>query len=175
MINWFQKFLYKSSNVAPIVSVLGITLLMQRVNKTVCVVLILLGIVSAANVLIFISLCREKLAVIPVDILDISPNDGIVIAYILTYLLPLTSFVLEESQWVWIVVACLAILVLLKINTLSFSPILILAGYHCYKITLNTGVSECLIISKQKKIRNKNQIKYILRVNEFLLIDCWRR
>ncbi len=171
MINWLQILLYKVSCVAPIIIVIGISFWFQGESKAWCIALISIGIIISGYAPLFIKLCRDKLPLLPVTLENIAPNDSVASMYAVTYLVPLTGIIWKDKQWIWVVIASIGVLVLLRINTLSFSLILLFIGYHCYKVTLVTGMSECFIISRRQRITNKNQIKVVQRINSFLLID----
>ena len=50
--------------------------------------------------------------------------------------------------------------------------LLFFVGYHFYEIeTESTGVGDYLLISKRKRIRNKTDIKTVMRIFEKLLLD----
>lgn len=171
MINWFQTLMYKVSCVAPIMIVIGFSLWIQGESKAWCVALIGIGTAVSCYAPLFIKLCKDKLPLLPVTLETIASNDSIAFMYVVTYFVPLTGIIWKDKQWIWVVIACIAILVLLKINTLSFSLPLLFLGYHCYKVTLTTGMSECFVISRRQRITNKNQIQVVQRINSFLLID----
>lgn len=171
MINNLQKILYKISNIAPIMIFLGISLYLQGVNIELCVFLGTVGLLASTYAVIFIKMCEKMLPVLSVKIESISSNDDIVIVYLATYLFPLIDIVWSDKGAIWIGLFIIAVIILMRINVLGFNPILLLIGYHCYKLTLSTGVSDCIMISKQKGIRNKTQIKEILRIEECLVLD----
>lgn len=171
MINNLQKLLYKVSNIAPVMIFLGVSLYIQGTTAKICIFFVIMGFMASIYTVFFIKRCEKLLPVLHIDVESVSANDEVVIAYLLTYLVPMIGVVWSENQSLWIVLLILAVIILMKINVLSFNPILLLIGYHCYKVTLSTGVSDCEVISKQKRIRNRAQIKEILRIEEFLMID----
>lgn len=171
MINRLQILMYKVSCVAPIMIMVGISFWIQGESKVWCIALSSIGIVISGYALWFIKLCKDKLPLFPVTVESIASNDEIALMYVVTYFTPLTGIIWEDKQWIWGVIAGIGILILLKLNTLSFSPILLFMGYHCYKVTMATGMSDCFVISKRRQIINKNQIQVVQRINAFLLID----
>lgn len=171
MINNIQKILYKVSNIAPVMIFLGVSLYMQGISARICVVLVVMGLASVIYTVFFIKRCEKVLPVLHIKVESISANDEVVVAYLLTYLVPMIGVIWKENQYLWIVLLILAVIILMKINVLSFNPILLFIGYHCYKVSLSTGVSDCVVISKQKRIRNRTQMKEMLRIEDFLMID----
>ena len=70
----------------------------------------------------------------------------------------------------WIMVGGAIVLLLIKSENLGFSPILLVVGYHCYKVNLSTGTT-CILISRRKGIRNKKQVNSAIRINENLMVE----
>jgi len=49
--------------------------------------------------------------------------------------------------------------------------LLFFVGYHFYELETVHGVGDYILISKRRRIRNKDDIKTVMRVFERLLID----
>ena len=105
---------------------------------------------------------------IPVE--NISLNDTSVLVYIVAYMLPLVGVAWEDTLLVWLLIAAGIIALGIKMSNLAFCPILLLAGYHCYKANLSTG-TECILISRRKGVRNCKQIKQAIYISETLMLD----
>lgn len=171
MANTFQKVIYFLSAASPIGLVFSIVLFVQ---KNYIVLPIVLSVVSV--LLIFGFLCsfkyaRRNIASMTVRVTDVATSDLWIIGYIVSYLLPLANMVIDEwNLWVLAGVALLFVGVITLVNDAMPHPILLIIGYHFYKITTENGISSYVMISK-KKIRHKKDIKCVGRVFEFLLIE----
>lgn len=89
------------------------------------------------------------------------------------YVLPFAYMVMSDYHIVSLIVAVL-MLILVFIPAIMALPniLLFFVGYHFYEIeTESTGVGDYILISKRRRIRNKSDIKTVLRVFEKLLID----
>lgn len=71
-----------------------------------------------------------------------------------------------------IVVGIMLILVFIPAIMALPNILLFIVGYHFYELeTESTGVGDYILISKRRKIRNKTDVKMVMRVFERLLID----
>lgn len=170
MISELQRLLYKLSCVAPICVVLAITLYTQKFNMILCILWGGIGIGGCVYAVVFIRLCERKLPLLKIAIDNISQDDSSVLAYFATYLLPLIGVVWKDSLWVWILIAMGGIALGTRIHNLGFCPILLLAGYHCYKANLSTGTA-CILISRKREVRNSRQIKQAIYISDTLMIE----
>ena len=76
MANIFQKFIFSISTAAPVLIVAGAVLWIQTKNDIkLPIIFIALGIIISIYNLLFIKLCRKKIAVTPITVLEITPND----------------------------------------------------------------------------------------------------
>ncbi len=169
MVNGFQKLIYKLSCVAPICVILAIALCTQGFHILVCIPLGFCGLVGCAYAIVFIKLCEKKLPTLNITIVSISQKDSEVFAYLATYLIPLIGVFWEEYLGVWILVAAGVIVLGIRTGDLGFCPILLLAGYHCYKVDLSTG-TDCILISRKREVRNNKQIKQAIRISNTLML-----
>lgn len=170
MISEFQKLIYKICCIAPICIFLAITLYIQRLNIIFCILLGAAGIGGCVYAIVFIRLCGNNLPMLKISVENISLNDTSVLVYIVTYMLPLVGVAWEDTLLVWLLIAAGIIALGIKMSNLAFCPILLLAGYHCYKANLSTG-TECILISRRKGVRNSKQIKQAIYISETLMLD----
>ena len=169
MVSEFQKLIYKLSCIAPICIILAITLYTQKYNIAICIALGLVGIASCTYGIVFIKLCEKKLPTIKVAIGNISQDDSSAFVYFATYLIPLVGVIWKQDLLVWIVIAVAVLAMGIRMGNLVFCPILLLAGYHCYKANLSTG-TECTLISRKKGVRNSKQINQVIRISDTLML-----
>lgn len=81
--------------------------------------------------------------------------------------------VISDFHIVIVIVAILGLILTIIPGVIALPNILLFTvGYHFYEIgTDSTGISDYLLISKQKRIRNKTDVKCVMRIFEKLLID----
>lgn len=171
MVNALQIALYKLSGIAPMIIFVGISLWKQGFSKWLCITLIVLGVVLCGYAPIFIRTCRKKLPVIPVKVNELATNDQVVVIYLITYMLPIINVAWKDNLWAWISFAILMVIAILISSSMSFSPILLLFGYRCYRAKISDWRLDCVLICRQKRITNPDQIENVLRINEYLLIS----
>lgn len=171
MINSLQKNLYKIGCIAPILITLGISLLMQKVNWKLCIVLIIVGILASIYTIKFITLCKKKLATLEIKIESIEQNDTVVIMYSFSYLFPMVGIIWSENTIMWLLIGLFIAFFYIKMNSLGICPMLLIVNYHFYMVSLSTGVCNCILVSKRKVIRSSAEIKKVVRVSENFLID----
>lgn len=171
MTNTLQIALYKLSCIAPMMIFIGISLWKQGFSKWLCITLIALGVILCGYAPIFIKICRKKLPVIPVKVNELATNDQVVVIYLITYMLPIINIAWQDNLWAWVCFAILMIIAILVSSSMSFSPILLFFGYRCYRAKISDWRLDCILICRQKRITNLNQIENALRINEYLLIS----
>lgn len=170
MINGFQKLIYKMSCIAPVSVFLAITLFMQGTNIVVCILLGLFGLASMIYSYIFIKLCEKKLPVLKITIDSISQDDSSVLVSFVAYLTPLVGIVWKNDIIVWILIAGSIFVVLIKVGDLGFCPVLLLAGYHCYRANLSTGMV-CVLISRRRGMRSSKQVTQVVKISDTLMLE----
>lgn len=171
MVNTLHIALYKLSGIAPMMIFIGVSLLLQDFNQLMCISLIISGVVLCGYAPIFIQICKKKLPVIPVKINELATNDQVVVIYLITYMLPVLTVAWQDNLWAWVSFGILIVGAVLLSSSMSFSPVLLFFGYRCYRAKISDWRLDCILISRQKRITNPDQIGAVLRINEFLLIS----
>ena len=171
MTNLFQKTIYNISAITPMLLVFS---LVWKIQKDSNKIPILLLIISSIIIFIFILSFlygKKNLAPIGIRVNEISPYDNWVICYVITYLLPFSTLVMDEWDITIVgIIATVIIILIPYLNSAIPNPLLVVGKYHFYKVNAENGISEYVLISK-RKYRNKKQIKVVSRVFEFLLLD----
>lgn len=124
-----------------------------------------------ANVFQKIIYYFSAMAPICIRVTEVSANDIWILGYIISYLMPLVSIIIDE--WNFVILAIIAILIGIVIpfmNSAMPHPLLAIKKYHFYELATENGISSYVLISK-RKIRNKKEIKVVGRLFEFLLIE----
>lgn len=172
MANIFQKFIFSISTAAPVLIVAGAVLWIQTKNDIkLPIIFIALGIIISIYNLLFIKLCRKKIAVTPITVLEITPNDTWSIIYCLTYLLPFANVVIKDFNiYISIAIAIIIALLLSLSNIALPNPLLLFLGFHFYKVMDESGTCDCFLISRKKSATPKS-IKLVHRVFNYFLIE----
>ncbi len=175
MANTFQKIIYNLSSITPLCFTFSLVWWIQE--KTYMIPLIFLMIGIGLSILLMKSFFYglKSLAPIQLRTSDIAPNDGWIIAYIISYMLPFANMVIDE--WNLLICSCVAFLFIIIapiVNTAIPNPLLFLLGYHFYTVGAENGISGYVLISK-RKLRRKQDLKIVNRMFDFLLIDRERR
>lgn len=173
MANGFQRAIYNLANAVPLIIMTAIAWYIEF--NTWCVPIIL--IVAVATETVLFSICfsygRNNCSVKSINVSKITSKDSWLVAYVVAYVLPFAYMFMSDYHIVSLIVAVL-MLILVFIPAIMALPniLLFFVGYHFYEIeTESTGVGDYILISKRRRIRNKSDIKTVLRVFEKLLID----
>jgi hypothetical protein len=178
MANRFQKLIYFLSAETPILIVFAVVWLIEKSTWTKPVsvswkVPILLIVSSALLSIAFDCLFKyaiKNLQTVQVTGADISGGDAWIIAYIISYMLPLASFKFGEviNPVLSIVIAVLLV-ALTYTDYITPHPLLYIKGYKFYKFDVEGAASGYYLISK-KKIRKAADVNKVAQVFDFLLI-----
>jgi hypothetical protein len=173
MANVLQRFIYNIGNAVPLLLMTAVVWIIQYKSWQVPVVIIVIGIVLAILSFVCFAHGRKKCSVKSIRVSEISSKDSWVVAYVIAYFLPFANMVISDFHISILVVVGLLLAVVLVPSVMALPNFLLfVAGYHFYEIaTDDTGVHDYLLISKRKRIRNKTDIKTVMRVFEKLLID----
>lgn len=178
MANRFQKLIYYLSAEAPILIVFAVIWLIEKstwtrpVSISWKVPIVLIGF-SALFIVFFNCSFRSamnNLQIIQVTGTKYTNGDSWIIAYVISYLLSLTSFKFGEyvKPVVGIVIAIL-LLLLTFTNYITPHPLLYLKGYRFYVLDVEDAASGYYLISK-RKISNASEVKKVSRIFDFLLV-----
>ena len=171
MPNMFQKCIYNSSSLAPLCLSFAFV---WWTEKTTCFIPLVCVIEFAVLLLLFMAsflYCKKNVPPILTRVCDISPHDGWIVTYLISYILPFASIALKDFNVILSGVIAVTIIVIAPfVNSAIPNPLLFLCGYHFYHVSTENGVSEYVLITK-RKLRNNKAIKYTKRLFEFLLLD----
>lgn len=172
MGNRLQRLIYNISVAAPLALVLAFVWYQQL--STIVIPIILISISIILTVLLYLSFdyALKNIENTPFRATEVQPKDGWIIAYLATYLIPLVTIALDElNLLVMGALAVVLIVILSFINTAIPHPLLFFRGYHFYAVNSENGVSEYVLITKKKALRNTKHIKLVKRLFEYLLIE----
>lgn len=171
MANGLQKLIYNMSVASPILIVFALVWYIQKKSWTIPIICVVVAVVLILCMLKSFSYGKKHLAPIQIRTSDISPSDGWIVVYIITYILPFASMIINDLNLIVCSVVAFAIAVIAAyVNTAIPNPILFFQRYHFYSISAENGISGYVLISK-RKLRKKQDLKAVNRVFEFLLLD----
>lgn len=170
MANIFQKYLYIFSSISPVGLIFSIVWFFQK--KTILIPIVCISVFVVIDILFFVffNYARKSLASINVNVIEVSSADLWIVSYLISYLVPLGSVMVDD----WNIVVCgivgvLICIAIALINESTPNPLLLFFKNHFYKIKTENGL-EYTLISK-RKIRNKESVKVVGRWFEYLLIE----
>lgn len=187
MANKLQKLLFNLSTMSPLVLIFTIVywlekdvkMFSEQENKTqiniaavALMIIILTTIFFAFYSVWLVNACHKKLERIPIGIDSIVPHDTWVIVVLLSYALPAAGVVFKDlNLYISIVVILFWVLFLALSNTILPNPLLMLQGYHFYKIATIDGSSDIFLLSKRKSIQNRNVVNTVMTAFHYLAIE----
>ncbi len=175
MPNRLQKLIYYLSAGAPILLVFAIVYILKYTNDEwqsfiFPILLILISIVLIKLFNISFNYANKNLPQIPVKVIEISGDDGLIVAYVISYLLPFASLGnISIIAPVAVIIFVLLMVVLTFTDYVTPHFILFCRGYHFYEVNIENARRNMKIVSK-KRLRGPSDIKYVKRVFESLLI-----
>lgn len=171
MANNLQKLIYNLSAVSPLCFTFAILWYIQKQTLTVPATCVCLGTFLILCFALSFSYAKKHVAPIMIRVTDVSPKDGWMVAYIVSYMLPFASMAIDDFDAIVCGIIAAALIVIIPfVNSAAPNPLLFLRRYHFYEISAENGVSGYLLICK-RNLRNAKHITTVKRVFEFLLID----
>lgn len=171
MANNLQKLIYNLSAASPLCFTFAILWYIQKQTLIVPVFCVCLGAFLILCFVLSFSYGKKHVAPIMIQVTDISPKDGWMVAYVISYMLPFASMAIDDFDVIICgIIAATFIAIIPFTNSATPNPLLFLRKYHFYEIGAENGVSGYLLICK-RKLRKAKDIKTVKRVFDFLLID----
>jgi hypothetical protein len=173
MANGLQRAVYNFANAVPLAIMTALAWYIEF--KTWRIPVILISAAVALTVLFVICFCYGKgnCSIKSINVSKIISKDSWLVAYVLAYVFPFAYMVMTDYHIVSLIVAGLMLVFVVLPSIMALPNILLFfGGYHFYEIeTEGTGVGDYLLISKRRRIRNKADVKTVMRVFEKTLID----
>ena len=188
MANRLQKLLFNLSTVAPMGVVLVLVYWVQQNVPPIIdsatgkitvqrqhLLLITIAAVCSCWALYgtyFIKKCKQRLERVHIAVDSVSNGDGWAIGIFVTYALPLASFVFDDYNQLISIGALLLLVIIAALSSAVLpSPLLIIKGYHFYKITNVDGGGEFCLISKRPRINNRKTVGKVVCAFDYLMIE----
>jgi hypothetical protein len=174
MANNLQKLIYNLSAISPLSFIFAVIWYIQKRTLTIPIICVCGGIFLILCFVATFTYGKKHIAPIIIHVTDISPHDGWVVAYIISYMLPFASMAIKDFDVIICgIIATIIIVIAPFINSAIPNPLLICRRYHFYQMSTENGISGYLLISR-RKLRKAKDVKIIKRVFDFLLIDIGR-
>lgn len=171
MGNILQRIVYYASCAAPIAITFSIVWCIQEQTYLVPAIMILIGIFILLIFKKSFSYALKSAQITTVTVSEVIPKDGWVLAYIISYLFPFVSFVIEDVDYLLFgILSVLFVIVAGCTHSATPNPILWLFGYHFYELKSEHGMSGYIYACKGKLCTPKD-IKTAKRYFDLLLID----
>lgn len=172
MLNVFQKGIYYCIALLPSLFIGAVPHLREYFSLTEIIIFCLISSV----LYIYLSFkwlrwCVTKIPTTNILLSSIEPYDIQNLTVILTYIIPIISLMLTESNELFIglsLVGFLFILVTLM-NTVLPNPFFIFR-YHLYKISIRDGVSGFIFLST-RKLTSIKQVKKVYMIFDYFGVD----
>ena len=173
MANGLQRAVYNLANAVPLALMTALVLFFESGSWLVPVILLFVAITVTVLFVFCFRYGKSNFSVKNINVSKITSKDAWLIAYVIAYVFPFTYMVMDDYNVVSLIVFGL-MLVLVFIPAIMALPniLLYIVGYHFYELeTESTGVGDYMLISKRRQIRNKADIKTVMRIFEKLLVD----
>ena len=166
------KFFLVATAFAPVLLVYGGVLCLQGEHLQAgwfFVASVLLVFVCA----MLVNFSKTRLREIEYTTKTVESADGEVSGFLLIYLLPLITRNLADYNWIaWGIVALLFCVVFARSFGFHFNPLLVLLGYHFYRVTEDSGLPHVLV-TKRRIFRTGETLR-VTRPSEYMLIEIKR-
>ena len=173
MANGLQRIIYNLSNAVPLALMTALVWYLEYQTWKLPIIMF----VAAIAVTILFTFCfrygKNNCSKISINPSKIISKDSWLVAYVIAYMFPFASMGMSDFHIVTLIVVILMLsLVILPAIIALPNVLLFCVGYHFYEIeTASTGVGDYMLISKRRHIRNKEDVKKVMRIFEKLLID----
>ena len=153
MPNLFLRCMFFISSYFPLTLIFSIMLWDKGTGgKITAIVVLAIGILSVIYLLMNIESKRRRISGFHRKATDIQVRDGDVMSYIASYVIPFITFEFTDWKLTIALVIFLLVLALLYINSgmIYINPMLNLAGYHLYEVTLEPDSISYYLIARSR-------------------------
>lgn len=170
MLGSVAKILLVSTAFAPVLLTLAFVRYVQGHTDTRTVVYAALAAALTLACVLVLRAAQGALQVIPFSVDSIRTADKEIVAFVLSYLLPLAKLAPSAVDWrVNIFVLGLLVVIVLTTHSYHFNPLLGLIGYHFYEVSTPDKVA-FILITKQD-MRNKAQISAVVQLTDYIVLE----
>ena len=187
MANKFQKLLFNLSTMSPLVLIFAIVYWMEKdielfitnsnefkinIIAVIIIAIIAISCLFSFYSIVFVSLCYKTIERIPIGVDNIIPNDTWVSVVLLSYALPAAGVIFRDVNLYISIVVILAWVIFLALsNSIIPNPLLMIWGYHFYKISTVDGSNDICLLSKRRGIHNRKSVNTVMIAFNYLAIE----
>jgi len=173
MANGFQRIIYNLANAVPLMALTALVWYLELKTWGIPIILLTIAVVETVLFAIFFKSWKDKYAGKSINVSKMISKDSLIFTYVVVYLLPFAYMVMPDYHIVSLIVVVITLIFVFITAIMALPNILLfVAGYHFYELeTESTGTGDYILISKRKRLRNKADVKTVIRVFEKLLID----
>lgn len=172
MANKLCKFLYNISILAPLLLVYSIVLFIKANYLYSTILILIVGTIIYFQIRM-VKYSKKSLSSIPINIIEVGQSeDKWVVVYIISYLLPFIEIIRPDIKSMLLINVSLVVIIIISLASHDnmHNPILKVMGYHTYRVSTENGINDYILLSKNS-IRNNKQIKSVIRIFEYLLME----
>jgi len=160
MLSKLIQLLLASTSIFPVFLILWFKSFSKQWNIKEGILYLIITIILFIIFYLIIKLAKTKLEKLPLKITKISNNKNI-LPFIIMCIIPLFDIKIP-------IILFVSFFIIIT-NIYCFNPFFILLGYNHYKITIKNGNS--FILLTKKTLVNTNQIKEVIQLNNYIIID----
>lgn len=169
MLSTFAKLLLTVTAIAPVLLTCSLIMFLDHNNGLAVLFLFVCAILTLTCVWM-LHYARKHLERVSFSITTVEAADRENLSILLLYLLPLIKMPSVAIHWHTLVPAILIIAAVTVIGYgYHFNPLLVLMGWHFYKVGTKEGVTYVLITKKQ--LRNATETNEVCQLTEYVVID----
>lgn len=157
MANGLQRAIYNLAHAVPLAVMTALAWWIEFQTWHLPIILLSAAIIVTTLFTICFHYGKNNCSIKNINVSKIISKDTWLVAYVLSYILPFAYMVMSDYHVISLIVVLL-MLVLVVFPAIMALPniLLFFAGYHFYELETETGVGDYILISKRRRIRNKD-------------------
>ncbi len=168
MLSSFAKFLFALASLSPVALTWAVADYGKSGFRQEQVVALGAGALVALICWLVLKGAERSLTKVSFGLVEIKAVDNEVVAFIVTYLFPLTAPAENVSLYSQLFVLTILAFVLSTSNAFTFNPLLTLMKYHFYEAKCSNGISYILLAKKD--ITDVRQVTHVGRLSKNLML-----
>ena len=172
MLSIYAKIFYYIFSLFPFVLLGFCPVLYFKFGFITLLIVILSFIFEIVGLHLFFNWIRSTIPETTISVNSVEVNDESFLGSLLSYLIPLTSFFLDNKDNNLLMICSLVIIVcaiMCFLRNVIVSPFLVILRYHCYKISVQNGVDGCLLITKDT-VYSPKEISSAIKIFPYIFV-----
>ena len=172
MLSIYAKIFYYILSLLPFVLLGFCPVLYLKFGVFTLLLVIVIFIAEIVGLHILFNWISHNIPETSISINSVEVNDESFLGSLLSYLIPLTSFFLDNKGNDLLMICSLVIIVcaiMCFLRNVIVSPFLVILRYHCYKISVEKGVDGCLLITKDT-IYSPKEISSAIQIFPYIFV-----